>query len=225
MQKRGEDKKNRLADEPRLAEVARGILRPLDSFLARDRDVPFAALPRFEGEAEEFAKAMRAVFGFERLPDPVSSWIVKLATGELALRRTLAVGKLELRRWEGELVLFRRPVGALRRTLDKILERPLLDELERVELDDGEIVEWACSGPFERLLAVREARSVLLRFVPRLEAETFTLAHERADDLVIERVRERARPPGPWARPAPLAMPPGGRVSPRSVVKKKRVKR
>ena len=176
-------------------------------------------------EAERFARDVRALLGFERLPDPISHWVVALPSGELALRRTLSVGKLELRRWDGELVLYRRPVGNLKPLLDKILDRPLLDELHREALDDGEIVEWRCSGPFEKLHATRRAKSVRLVFTPRREAEIFATAHEENGEVAIARLRGRHRPPGPWALPTPLKMPPGGRYPKRAPVKKKRVKR
>lgn len=206
-----EARRKRLASEPALAEVARGVLRAPTTLAVTG--------------VEPFAKEMRALLGFEQLPDPVAHWTAALPTGELVLRRTLAVGKLELRRWEGELTLFRRPVGDLKRILDRILARPLLEVIERAAIDDGEVVEWRCSGPFESLLAVREGRSVLLRLSPRLQGETWPLAHERADDVVMERMRERTRPPSPWAIPAPLAMPAGGRFPKRAPVRKKRVKR
>lgn len=212
MEIRSESTRQRLASEPELVAVARGVLRG------------GAPAPDDE-ERAAFAKDVRALFGFERLPEPASLWAVKLPSGELALHATLAVGKLDLRRWEGELELFRRPVGDLKAVLAKILERPLGDELARAKSDDGEIVEWAMSGPFERVLAVREGRFVLLRFAPRLDRDIVILAHERPDDVAIERVERRARPPAPWAIPAPLPMPVGGRSKKRLPKAKKRVKR
>ena len=151
-------RKEILANEPRLAEVARGVL-------ARAR----AAGGDEQGLAE-FAQEMRALFGFERLPDPVTGWVARTGAGELVLRRTLDVGKLELRRWEGTLELFRRPPGGVASSLKRLLVRrpgKVLRAEGSVE-SDIELLEATFGGPFERVLALREGRKV--RPPPRAEA-------------------------------------------------------
>ncbi len=212
-------KKEILANEPRLAEVGRGVLARARPLLGGD-----------ELETSVFAKEMRALFGFDRLPDPVSGWIARTSSGELVLRRTLDVGKIELRRWEGTLELFRRPPSGVIPALEKLLERRLGEPLRaeafagdaRSPEADLEVVELELGGVFERLLALREGRRVLLRFVPRLHGPQHVTAHEAADSILMEKTRSRRRPPLPTAAPAPLKLPPGGRFPKRLPPRKKR---
>ncbi len=200
-----------LAREPGLVELVR---------CSHER---FERVSDEDPELTRFASDVRSLLGHERAPDPVSSWVVRLASGELALRRTLEVGKLLLRRWEARLVLFRPPVRGVGRVLAHVFERPLgaLTSSERWD-DETELTEWHLSGAFERALVLREGSELLVRIWPSLHAEAKERAHERRNAPVD---KARRRPPGPASLPCPLALPPGGRYPKRSLPRKKRATR
>jgi len=193
-----------LADEPRLAAVATGAL---DAFTTPIVDAPFV-------------KEMRALLGHDALPDPVT-WVFAAPSGELAVRRTLAVGKLQLRRWEGKLELFRNRSATLERILSGVLFVHLRDRTreERPD-DDSELVEWEGGAAFARILAWREGRTILLRLVPALELPSLDVAHE--DEAAKVRERGPRQLPSPTALPCGIALPKGGRYAKRPRPARKR---
>jgi hypothetical protein len=199
-----------LEREPRLAELVRCSNERLERVSDEDPD-----LPTFVADA-------RSLLGHERAPDPVASWAVKLSSGDLALRRTLEVGKLLLRRWEARLVLFRQPVGGLERVLGHVFERPVaLTSSERWD-EETELSVLRLSGAFERALVLREGRELLIRLSPTLHAEAKEQAHEPRN---VATDRARRRPPGPASVPCTIKLPPGGRYPKRSLPRKKRATR
>jgi hypothetical protein len=196
-----------LADEPRLAAVASGAL---DAFTAPIVDAAFA-------------KEMRSLLGHDALPDPINWVFASPSSGELAVRQTLAVGKLQLRRWEGKLELFRSRSAPLERILAPIFFVHLRERTREDKPDeDSELVEWEGGAAFARILAWREGRTILLRLVPALELPTRDLAHE--DEAARVKERGPRQLPSPTALPCGIALPKGGRYAKRSRPARKRAK-
>src|SRR5689334_19203087 len=79
---RASRRKEILAAEPALDAVTRGLF---EGSVLVSEDEP---------GLEQFAHDARALFGFDRLPEPASSWTARLLSGELAVDRKLEMGRL-----------------------------------------------------------------------------------------------------------------------------------